>query len=99
MAAHEMPEHDVTKTIKPHQAKLKACFKAAKKKDPSVSGEVKIKFISSNDGKVRDWKDDSSSVTDPTVTACVGEVIKKLKFPKQKSPGDAWGSYSITVAK
>jgi hypothetical protein len=22
-------------------------------------------------------------------------VLNKLKFPKQKSPGDAWGTYSI----
>jgi hypothetical protein len=95
MAAHQMPSGDVLKTIRPHQAKVQACFKAGKKRDPSVSGEVKIRFISTHDGKVRDWKDDASSMTDPQVTRCVGEAIKKLKFPKQKSPGDAWGTYNI----
>jgi hypothetical protein len=95
MAAHEMPSNDVLKTIKPSKTKMQACFKAGKKRDKSVSGDVKIKFIIAHDGKVRDWKDDASSMTDEKVTKCVAEVIRKLKFPKQKSPGDAWGSYSI----
>jgi len=95
MAAHQMPPGDVLKTIRAHQGKVQACFKAGKKRDPSVSGEVKIRFISTHDGKVRDWKDDASSMTDPEVTKCVGGAIKKLKFPKQKSPGDAWATYSI----
>jgi hypothetical protein len=95
MAAHQMPPGDVLKTIRPHQGKVQACFKAGKKRDRSVSGAVKIRFVTTHDGKVRDWKDDASSMTDPEVTKCVGEAIKKLKFPKQKSPGDAWGAYNI----
>jgi len=95
MAAHQMPPGDVLKTIRSHQGKVQACFKAGKKRDPGVSGEVRIRFVSTHDGKVRAWKDDASSMTDPEVTKCVGEAIKKLKFPKQKSPGDAWGTYSI----
>jgi hypothetical protein len=95
MASHQMPPKDVDKTVKPQLAKVKACFKTAKKKDPSVTGEVKIRFVITNDGKVRDWKDDASSMTSEEVTSCVGEVVKKLKFPKQKSPGDAIGSYQI----
>jgi hypothetical protein len=95
-AGHQIPAGDVTKTIKAHQKQVQACYTKAKKKDPSVSGEVKLKFIVSNDGKVKDWKDDSSTMSSEDVTKCVGEVIKKLKFPKQKSPGDAWGTYNIS---
>jgi hypothetical protein len=95
MASHQMPPGDVLKTMKPKQAKVQACFKTAKKKDPSVSGEVKVRFVITNAGKIRDWKDDASSITDPAVTKCVGEIISKMKFPKQKSPGDAWGAYTV----
>jgi outer membrane biosynthesis protein TonB len=95
MASHQMPPGDVLKTIRPRQAKVQACFRAGLKRDPSTSGEVKIRFVITNDGNVRDWRDDSSSMTDEEVTKCVGEVVKALKFPKQKSPGDAWGTYSI----
>jgi hypothetical protein len=74
---------------------VKACFKAGLKRDPSTNGEVKIRFVITNDGAVRAWMDNASSMTDEEVTSCVGELIKTLKFPKQKSPGDAWGEYSI----
>ncbi len=95
MAGHQIPAGDVTKTVKRQQKAVQACYSKAKKKDPSITGEVKLKFVISNDGKVKDWKDDSSTMSNEDVTKCVGEVIKKLKFPKQKSPGDAWGTYNI----
>ena len=94
-AGHQIPAGEVTKTIKAHQKQVQACYSKAKKKDPSITGEVKLKFVVSNDGKVKDWKDDSSTMSNGDVTKCVGDVIKKLKFPKQKSPGDAWGTYNI----
>jgi outer membrane biosynthesis protein TonB len=95
MAAHQISPKDVLHTAGRAQGKVQACFRAGKKRDPSVSGEVKIRFVITNDGDVRVWKDDMSSMSDAEVTKCVGEVIKTLKFPKQKSPGDAWGSYTI----
>jgi hypothetical protein len=95
-AGHQIPAGDVTKTIKAHQKQVQACYTKGKKKDPSTSGEVKVKFVISNDGKVKDVKDDSSTMSNADVTTCVGDVIKKLKFPKQKSPGDAWGTYNIS---
>ncbi|HEY6462216.1 MAG TPA: AgmX/PglI C-terminal domain-containing protein [Polyangiaceae bacterium] len=95
MAAHEMPPKDVVKTMRGANGKVQACFRAGLKRDPSTSGDVKLKFVITNDGAVRAWKDYASSMTDGDVTNCVGEVLNKLKFPKQKSPGDAWGTYTI----
>ena len=95
MASHQMTPKDVMKTMRPAQSKVQACFKAGLKRDGSTNGEVKIRFVITNDGAVRVWRDDGSSMTDGDVTQCVGALVQKLKFPKQKSPGDAWGSYSI----
>lgn len=94
-AAHQMPPADVLKTMRAASGKVQACWKTALKNDPSTSGEVKIRLVITNDGKVRVWKDDGSSMSDADVTQCIGGVVEKLKFPKQKSPGDAWGTYSI----
>jgi hypothetical protein len=94
MAPHQMPPKDVLKTMRPVQGKVHACFKAGEKRDPSTQGEVKIRFVITNDGAVRAWRDDGSSMSDEEVTKCVGELVKTLSFPKQKSPGDAWGAYS-----
>jgi hypothetical protein len=95
LAGHQMTPKDVFKTLRPAQGKVQACFKAGLKRDGSTTGEVKVRFVITNDGVVRVWRDDGSSMTDGDVTQCVGEVVHKLKFPKQKSPGDAWGLYSI----
>ena len=98
LASHQMPPKDVMRVMKGANGKVHACWKAALKNDPSTSGEVKIRFVITNDGKVRVWRDDGSSMSDEEVTKCVGGVVEKLKFPKQASPGDAWGLYSIHFA-
>jgi hypothetical protein len=95
LAAHQMPVSDTMKTMKSASAKVQGCWKAGLARDPSTSGEVKIRMVVNNDGNVRAWRDDGSSMSDEDVTKCVGAVVEKLKFPKQKSPGDAWGVYSI----
>jgi hypothetical protein len=98
-APHQMPPKDVLKTMRPLQNSVHGCFKTGYKKDPSTSGDVKVKFVISNDGAVKAVKDDGSSMTDPDVTKCVGDVVQKQKFPKQKSPGDAWGTYSANFSR
>jgi hypothetical protein len=97
MAAHQMPAGDVLKTMRAAQGKVNACWRASKKRDPSVSGEVKIKFVITHGGSVRVWRNEDSSVSDEECINCVGEVIKSLQFPTQKSPGDAWGVYQINL--
>lgn len=99
MASHQMTPKDVLHAVRPVQGKAQACFRAGVKRDPSTTGEVKIRFVITNDGVVRVWKDDGSSMSDEDVTKCVGELIKGLKFPKQKSPGDAWGAYTINFTE
>lgn len=98
MAPHQMPPKDVLKSMRPAQGKVHACFRAGTKRDPSTQGEVKIRFVITNDGTVRAWKDDGSSMSDEEVTKCIGELVKTLSFPKQKSPGDAWGTYSANFS-
>jgi hypothetical protein len=98
MAAHQLPPGDVLKTMRPQQGKVHACFSAGVKRDPSTSGEVKVRFVITNEGAVRAYKDDGSTMTDADVTKCVGDLLQKLKFPKQKSPGDAWGTYTANFS-
>jgi hypothetical protein len=95
LAPHQMPAGDVLRTMRGALGKVNACWHAAKKRDPSASGEVKIKFVVTHEGSVRVWRNEDSTVSDEEAIQCVGEVIKAAKFPTQKSPGDAWGIYSI----
>jgi hypothetical protein len=95
MAPHQMPSSEVIKTMRGAKGKVNGCWAAARKRDPGVSGEVKIKFVITHEGSVRVWRNEDSTCSDGDAITCVGEVIKSLKFPTQKSPGDAWGIYEI----
>jgi outer membrane biosynthesis protein TonB len=96
MAPHQMPAGDVIKTIRAALGKVNACWRAAKKRDSSIAGEVKIKFVITHEGSVRVWRNEDSTMSDEEAIKCVGEILKTLRFPTQKSPGDAWGIYAIT---
>jgi len=95
MAPHQMSANDVVKTMRAARGKLNACWSAAKKRDPFVSGEIKIKFVVTHEGGVRVWRNEDSAVSDEGVIECVGEVIKSTQFPAQKSPGGAWAVFKI----
>ena len=98
-APHQMPPKDVLKAMRPMQNSVHGCFKAGYKKDSSASGDVKVKFVIANEGAVKAVKDDGSTMTDADVIKCVEDVVQKQKFPKQKSPGDAWGTYNANFSR
>jgi len=96
-AFHVMPTADVLTTMK-GQPKVQTCIHDGLKRDSSSTGEVKIKFVVTQKGQVLAWRDEGSSMTDPDVTRCIGEVIKTLKFPAQKATDNSVGLYSINVS-
>ena len=98
LAHHQMPAAQLKGTMRGAQGKVQACYRAGLKRDKSTFGDVKIRFVVSNDGDVKATRDEGSSMSDEEVTKCIAELIKTLKFPKQKSPGDAYGIYSIHLA-
>ena len=95
LAYHQMSQKDLLAVVRGAQGRVQACFNAGLKRDRSLSGETKIKFVVSHEGVVKAWKDEESSMSDEEVTKCIGEVINRLNFRTQKSPGDAWGIYTV----
>jgi hypothetical protein len=98
LSHRQIPPDIVAKTVKPAAAKVQKCLKDAHKRDPSLEGEVHIRFVVSHDGKVLDFHTGESSIGDKDVTSCVGEVIKTLKFPEQPAPGGAFGVYATHLS-
>lgn len=96
-AFHQMPGEDVLRTMRSAQAKVQTCARDGLKRDPSTSGEVKVKFVINQAGNVLAWKDESSSISDSDVVQCIGELIQSLKFPVQRALGNSLGSYTMNV--
>jgi len=95
LAYHQISQKDLLAIVRGAEGRVQNCFRAGLKRDRSLSGETKIKFVVSHEGAVRAWKDDDSSMSDEDVTKCIGEVINSLNFKTQRSPGDAWGIYTV----
>jgi hypothetical protein len=95
---HQIAADEVSKTVAKVKAKIQACYKAGLKRDPSCTGEVKIRFVVKHDGTMVDAQDQGSSMNDEEITKCIADVIKTLKFPVQQSPGPAFGIYSIHLS-
>jgi hypothetical protein len=95
LAYHQMSQKDLLAVVRGAEGRVQACFRAGLKRDRSLSGETKIKFVVSHEGAVKAWRDEDSSMSDEEVTKCIGAVINSLNFRTQKSPGDAWGIYTV----
>ncbi len=98
MSHRQIGPDAVVATMKPAAAKIDKCFKDGIKRDPTVEGEVRLRFIITHEGAVIDFKDDHSDIHDLEVVKCVGGVIKALKFPVQLSPGGAFGVYATHLS-
>jgi len=99
LAHRQIPPDVVVKTLKPIAVKVGQCFKEGLKRDPTIEGEVRIRFVIVHEGNVVDFKDDNSEMPDHEVVSCIGGVIKTVKFPEPPSPGGAYGVYSTHLSK
>ncbi len=87
LAYHQIAQKDLLAVVRGAQGRVQACFRAGLKRDRSLSGETKIKFVVSHEGAVKAWKDEESSMSDEEVTKCIGEVINSLNFRTQEIAG------------
>jgi len=63
--------------IRAHNAKYRACYEAALKKDPELEGKVVVKFVIEKDGKVSSAKAEGM----PAIDDCIARAIGKIRFP------------------
>jgi hypothetical protein len=90
-----LPPAVVLKSMKPSTTKVRACYDAGYKEDPSIAGEVKIRFVVDEDGKVTESGDGGSTVPAEGVIQCVAKVVENVRFPKPEAGGSAIGIYSV----
>jgi hypothetical protein len=87
--AHEIgrgPE-DIRAIIMARRDDARACYDAALKDHPGIEGDLVIAWTIDPKGNVTQTSLDSSrsQIAEPTVVACVSEIIKKVQFAP--SPG------------
>ena len=70
-----------------HRDEARACYDAALNAHPGIKGDLLIQWTIDPKGNVTQFSQDTerSQITEPSVVACVGNVIKKILFAP--SPG------------
>jgi len=78
---------DLRAIIVAHRDEARACYDAALNAHPGIKGDLLIQWTIDPKGNVTQFSQDTdrSQITEPSVVACVGNVIKKIQFAP--SPG------------
>lgn len=73
---------DIRTIIMSHRDEARKCYDDGLKAHPGVEGDLDIKFTIDPKGNVSDAvvNDDKSSIHEPSIGACVSDVIKKIHF-------------------
>jgi hypothetical protein len=78
---------DIRAIVVAHRDEARACYDKALNTHPGIEGDLVIQWTIDPKGKVTQVSLDSSrsQITEPSVAACVGDVVRKIQFAA--SPG------------
>jgi len=86
---------DLRVLIQAHRDEARACYDNALAAHPGIEGDVKMKFTIDPEGNVSEIGLDpqGSTILEPSVASCIGDVIKKIKFSKSSKGFETHGHY------
>jgi hypothetical protein len=78
---------DIRAIVMAHRDEARACYDAGLTTHPGIEGDLVIQWTIDPKGNVTQFSQDTtrSQIVEPSVVACVGNVIKKIQFAP--SPG------------
>ena len=86
---------DLRVLIQAHRDEARACYDNALSAHPGIEGDVKMKFTIDPEGSITEIGLDpqGSTILEPSVISCIGDVIKKIKFAKSAKGFETHGFY------
>ncbi len=85
----------IAKVVKENRQKVRDCYDAGLKENPSLKGDLVIHFKVDAEGKVAmaELAAERSQITDPKVVECAIAAFKSLTFPPHAEGMDTEGNY------
>lgn len=81
-----------------YQGDVAECFGEAKEKKADLSGKLALDITVAGDGSVSAVKfDESSTITEASITSCVEAKAKAWKFPKTRDGDEMTLPYSLNL--
>jgi hypothetical protein len=91
-----LPREVVQRIIRANFPRLRACYDVGLKRDPSMHGTVRTRFIIDTTGAVESASLASSTIGDAGVSSCVVGVFSSMSFPEPTN-GKALVSYPVDL--
>jgi TonB family protein len=86
---------DIQTIVMSRRDEARACYDKGLKDHPGIEGDLTVKFVIDPTGAVSDASVDSSksTINEPTVGACIVDIIKKIKFAPSKGGFETRANY------
>lgn len=86
---------DIQTIVMARRDEARACYDKGLKDHPGIEGDLTVKFVIDPTGTVSDASVDTSksSINEPTVGACIVDIIKKIKFAPSKGGFETRANY------
>ncbi|MBL4688294.1 MAG: TonB family protein [Nannocystaceae bacterium] len=92
-----MDKDIIRRIVRSHINEVRYCYNQGLVRDPNLKGRVSIQFTIGPTGKVPAAVVASSSVKDKNVGNCIAKAVKRWKFPRPRSGGNAVVTYPFVL--
>lgn len=72
----------IAKVVRRRRGAVKNCYEKQLKRNPKLSGKVKVQFTILESGRVREARVVQDSIGDPAVGKCIVRNVKRWRFPR-----------------
>lgn len=91
-------KRDVDRVVKMRMDKIRGCYQRALQRDPSLSGEIVIRFEVGADGTIGSASIKRSSIANSGVESCVREQFLQMRFPRPNGNQTVQVTYPIVFS-
>ncbi len=85
----------VARIVAQHLPAIRYCYESQLGRNPSLRGKVSVKFVIAKDGSVATSSSRADTLKDSTVTDCVHERFRRMRFPEPRGGGIVSVSYPL----
>ena len=77
-----MSKQEINRVIRRNLARFKYCYEKQLKRNPELSGKVKVQFTILGSGRVGEVQALEDTMGEPAVAQCIVSRVKRWRFPK-----------------
>jgi hypothetical protein len=77
----------INEAVRGQTSELRRCIDQQRAADASTSGTLKLRWVISGDGNVRDVRVVSDEFSRQPIASCISGIVRGLHFPRSRTTG------------